>query len=62
MVQGNTILGVSAAGIALEPGAAGNRVVANRVLCAPVSHCLTVVATPEGVELYPSWGPTGGKG
>ncbi len=51
LVQGNTILGVSASGIALEPGVAGNRILANRVLCAPGSGCLTVNASPEVAEL-----------
>ena len=47
MVQANTILRVSAAGIALEPGVTGNRVLANRVLCAARAECLTVDAAPE---------------
>jgi nitrous oxidase accessory protein NosD len=51
LVQGNTILGVSAAGIVLEPGVAGNRILANRVLCAAGSQCLTVSASPEVAEL-----------
>ena len=45
LVQGNTIMGVSAAGIALEPGVTHNRVLANSVLCAPGNSCLTVDAT-----------------
>lgn len=51
MVQNNTILGVSAAGIALEPGVTGNKILANRVLCAAESHCLTVDAAPETIKV-----------
>ena len=47
----NTILGVSAAGIALEPGVTGNRVMANKVLCAPEATCLTVDAGADVLEM-----------
>jgi hypothetical protein len=50
-VQGNTILGVSASGIALEPGVVRNRVLANTVVCANNSACLTVDATPAVARL-----------
>jgi parallel beta-helix repeat protein len=50
-VKGNTILGVSAAGIALEPGVAGNRVSGNLVLCAFETSCLTVDAGSEATEM-----------
>lgn len=43
-IQSNTILGVEAAGVALEPGVNGNRIQANHVLCAPAAECLTVDA------------------
>lgn len=46
-VQNNTILGVSASGIALEPGVVRNRVLANSVLCAHGAACLTVDAMPD---------------
>lgn len=51
MVQANTFLGVSAAGIALEPGVTGNWILANRVLCASGMSCLTVDALPEVAEM-----------
>ncbi len=51
VVQGNTILGVSASGIMLEPGVAGNRILANRVLCASGGSCLTINASPEVAEV-----------
>lgn len=51
MVQANTILGVSAAGIALEPGVTGNWILANRVMCAPGVSCLTVDALPAVAEM-----------
>jgi hypothetical protein len=51
MVQANMILGVSAAGIALEPGVNGNRVLVNRVLCAAGANCQTVDAAPEVAEM-----------
>lgn len=51
MVQANTILGVSAAGIALEPGVTNNRVLANRVLCTSGSNCQTVDASPDVAEM-----------
>lgn len=38
----NSIMGVQSAGIALEPGTAGNKVHGNNVLCAAGSECLTV--------------------
>lgn len=47
MVQANTVLGVSAAGIALEQGVVSNRILANRVTCAAGMSCLTVDALPE---------------
>jgi nitrous oxidase accessory protein NosD len=50
MIQGNTIFGVSQSGIALQPGVVGNRILANRVLCAANASCLTVDAAPEVAE------------
>jgi len=47
MVHANTILGVNAAGIALEHGVVNNRVLANRVMCAPGMTCLTIDVLPE---------------
>ena len=44
IVQINTILGVEQSGVSLEPDVTGNRIVANRVLCAPGASCLTVDA------------------
>ncbi len=48
LVQSNTIIGVSAAGVALEPGSVRNRVLSNSVLCAAGSDCLTVDAQGKG--------------
>ena len=56
IVQENTILGMTAAGIALEPGVAGNRVLANSVLCALEANCLTVDAVPEIEEMNTIFG------
>lgn len=50
-LQANTIIGVSQAGIALEPGVTENRVLGNRVLCAPGKSCSTVDAAPAAVEM-----------
>jgi len=50
MVQMNTIWGVSHSGIALEPGVANNRILTNRIACAPDTSCLAVDATPEVAE------------
>lgn len=50
-VRENTILGVTAAGIALEPGTAANRVLSNSVVCALETNCLTVDASPEVAEM-----------
>ena len=47
IVQANAILGVSEAGISLEPGVVANRIITNRVTCAPEMPCLTVEALPE---------------
>jgi hypothetical protein len=47
IAQANTILGVSVAGISLEPGVVDNRIIANRVTCAPETTCLTVEALPK---------------
>jgi hypothetical protein len=47
MVQANTIYGVNNAGITLEPGVIDNHVLANRVICAPETGCLTVDAPEE---------------
>jgi hypothetical protein len=47
MLQANTIYGVHEAGIRLEHGVIGNKVVANRVICAPGFECLTVDAAEE---------------
>jgi hypothetical protein len=44
MVQGNTIYGVNYAGIALEPGVIDNQILANRVICAQETGCMTVYA------------------
>jgi parallel beta-helix repeat protein len=49
-VQGNTIWGVSQAGIALEPGVTGNQILANQVFCARGASCLTLDVTSESVE------------
>jgi len=46
-VEGNLILGVSAAGLALEAGVTGNRVADNQVLCALGTDCKTVDAQPK---------------
>jgi hypothetical protein len=46
-VQGNTIWGVHSAGIGLEAGGTGNRILANRVFCAAGAACQTVNAAPE---------------
>ena len=51
IVQANTILGVSAAGIMLNPGVVNNRILANRVMCAQGTFCLTVDALPEVAEV-----------
>jgi nitrous oxidase accessory protein NosD len=51
LVQANTILGVSAAGIALEPGVKINRILENRVICAPGTRCQTVDASPDVREM-----------
>jgi len=50
VVQANTILGVSLAGISLEPGVVDNRIIANRVTCSPEMNCLTVEVLPEVAE------------
>jgi cyanophycinase-like exopeptidase len=50
-IRENTILGVSAAGIALEPGTVENWVMANSVLCAFEANCLTVDASGETAEM-----------
>jgi hypothetical protein len=50
-VQANVILGVSLAGITLQPGVVGNRILANRVMCADGTSCLTVDALPNGAEV-----------
>jgi hypothetical protein len=50
VAQANTILGVSLAGISLEPGVVDNRIIANRVTCAPEMNCLTVEVLPEVAE------------
>lgn len=44
LVQGNSILGVQLAGIALSPDVTNNRVLENRVLCATGTTCQTVSA------------------
>ncbi|MCU0485544.1 MAG: right-handed parallel beta-helix repeat-containing protein [Anaerolineales bacterium] len=49
-VQINTILGVEQSGVSLEPDVTGNRIVANRVLCAPGASCLTVDASGDSAE------------
>ncbi len=51
IIRNNSILGPTAAGIALEPGVAGNTVLDNRVLCALDTECQTVDATPEIAEM-----------
>jgi parallel beta-helix repeat protein len=50
VVQANTILGVSVAGITLEHGVVSNRILANRVMCASGMTCLTVEALQAVVE------------
>jgi hypothetical protein len=50
VVQANTILGVSLAGISLEPGVVDNRIIANRVTCSPEMNCITVEVLPEVAE------------
>jgi hypothetical protein len=50
LVQANTILNVSVAGITLEPGVIGNRIYANRVMCASGMTCLIVDALPDVAE------------
>jgi hypothetical protein len=50
LAQANTILGVTIAGISLEHGVVGNRILANRVMCASGMTCLTVEALPDVVE------------
>jgi hypothetical protein len=57
-VQANTIYGVNAAGVTLEPGVIDNHVLANRVICASEAGCLTVDA-PE--EVWQSNKITGNK-
>lgn len=44
-IVGNSIMGVQASGVALEPGARGNKVHGNKVLCADNQACLTVDAS-----------------
>ncbi len=51
ILQANTIIGVSQAGITLEPGVSENRVLGNRVLCAPGKSCATVEAAPAAAEM-----------
>jgi nitrous oxidase accessory protein NosD len=43
-IQANTITGVRSAGISLSEDAAGNRILANRTLCAPGGDCQAVMA------------------
>jgi hypothetical protein len=50
VVQGNSILGVSMAGIFLEKDTTGNRVMANKVLCAVQTECQTVSADEMAYE------------
>lgn len=51
IIQNNSILGVNAAGIGLEPGVSGNGVLDNWVLCALETTCQTVDAASEIVEM-----------
>ncbi len=50
VVQGNSILGVSLAGIVLENDTTGNRILANKVLCAAGAECQTVSADDAASE------------
>jgi nitrous oxidase accessory protein NosD len=47
LISANTIMGVEAAGVILEPGVYANRILANRVTCAEGFACETVLAPPE---------------
>lgn len=51
IVQANTITSPTQAGIALEPGASGNRVLSNRVLCAFEAKCQAVRAAASELEM-----------
>ncbi len=46
-IAANAISGVEAHGISLEPGVYANRILANRVICAEGSPCVTVQADAE---------------
>jgi len=50
-VIANSIMGVQAAGIALEPDTVGNKVHGNKVLCAAGSACLTVDISPQALKV-----------
>lgn len=50
-VIANSIIGVQAAGIALEPDTVGNKVHGNKVLCAAGSACLTVDISPAALAV-----------
>lgn len=51
IVQANTIIGASPAGIALQAGVSGNRVLSNRVLCASSASCQAVSAAANEMEM-----------
>jgi hypothetical protein len=50
LVANNSMIGIQAAGIALEPGVQNNTIRANDVLCARDTACLTVDAQPGELE------------
>ncbi|HSB67644.1 MAG TPA: NosD domain-containing protein [Anaerolineales bacterium] len=50
MVQKNTVFGVNYAGISLEQGVVGNRILTNQVICATDTGCRTICATPDVVQ------------
>jgi len=47
----NSIMGVQASGIALEPDTVGNKVHGNKVTCAIGSDCLTVDISPQALAV-----------
>jgi len=50
-VIANSIMGVQASGISLEPDTVGNKVHGNKVLCAVGSDCLTVDISPQALAV-----------
>ncbi len=51
IVQANTVIGASLAGVVLDPGVTGNRVLFNRVLCAFEAKCQAVRAAANEMEM-----------